>query len=212
MRHSIEELANAVTHGIGAILSLAGLVVLIVLAVLRGSAWHILACAIYGASLLCLYTASTLYHSVVSPRLKRALRIFDHSAIYLLIAGTYTPFLLINLRGPWGWTLFGIVWSLALAGVFFKFRFTGRFEAVSVALYLAMGWLIVIAARPALSHISQPTLLWLLAGGVAYSLGVIFYLAQRIPFHHAIWHLFVLGGSVCHYIAVLSTVLPPHVS
>ena len=212
MRHSIEELANAVTHGIGALLSLAGLVVLIVLAALRGSGWHILACAIYGASLLCLYTASTLYHSVVSPRLKRALRVFDHSAIYLLIAGTYTPFLLINLRGPWGWSLFGIVWSLALAGVFFKFRFTGRFEAVSVALYLAMGWLIVVAARPALAHIGASTLLWLLAGGIAYSSGIVFYVARRIPFHHAIWHLFVLGGSVCHYIAVLSTVLPPRVT
>jgi len=209
--HSLEEIANAITHGIGLLLSIAGFVVLLVLAALRGTAWHIVACSIYGATLICLYTASTLYHAVISPRVKRALRIFDHSAIYLLIAGTYTPFLLVSLRGPWGWSLFGVIWGLALVGVLFKFWFVERFAILSTAVYIAMGWLVVIAAKPVITHLSLTAIIWLLAGGLAYTGGVIFFAAKRIPYGHAIWHLFVLAGSICHYFAVLSTVIPPRV-
>jgi len=211
LRHSLEEIANAITHGIGLLLSIAGFVVLLVLAALRGTAWHIVACSIYGATLICLYTASTLYHAVISPRVKRALRIFDHSAIYLLIAGTYTPFLLVSLRGPWGWSLFGVIWGLALVGVLFKFWFVERFAILSTAVYIAMGWLVVIAAKPVITHLSLTAIIWLLAGGLAYTGGVIFFAAKRIPYSHAIWHLFVLAGSICHYFAVLSTVIPPRV-
>jgi hemolysin III len=211
LRHSLEEIANAITHGIGLLLSIAGFVVLLVLAALRGTAWHIVACSIYGATLLCLYTASTLYHAVISPRVKRALRIFDHSAIYLLIAGTYTPFLLVSLRGPWGWSLFGVIWGLALVGVLFKFWFVERFAILSTAVYIAMGWLVVIAAKPVITHLPLTAIIWLLAGGLAYTGGVIFFAAKRIPYSHAIWHLFVLAGSICHYFAVLSTVIPPRV-
>jgi hemolysin III len=209
LRHSVEEIANAVTHGIGLLLSIAGFVVLLVLAALRGTAWHIVACSIYGATLICLYTASTLYHASISPRVKRALRIFDHSAIYLLIAGTYTPFLLVSLRGPWGWSLFAVIWGLAVAGVLFKFWFVERFGILSTAVYIAMGWLVVIAAKPVITHVPIIALIWLLAGGLAYTAGVIFFVAKRIPYSHAIWHIFVLAGSICHYFAVFSTVIPP---
>jgi hemolysin III len=211
LRHSLEEIANAITHGIGLLLSIAGFVVLLVLAALRGTAWHIVACSIYGATLICLYAASTLYHAVISRRVKRALRIFDHSAIYLLIAGTYTPFLLVSLRGPWGWSLFGVIWGLALAGVLFKFWFVERFAILSTAVYIAMGWLVVIAAKPVITHLRLTAIIWLLAGGLAYTGGVIFFAAKRIPYSHAIWHLFVLAGSSCHYFAVLSTVIPPRI-
>ena len=211
LRHSLEEIANAITHGIGLLLSIAGFVMLLVLAALRGTAWHIVACSIYGATLICLYTASTLYHAVISPRVKRALRIFDHSAIYLLIAGTYTPFLLVSLRGPWGWSLFGVIWGLALAGVLFKFWFVERFAILSTAVYIAMGWLVLIAAKPVSTHLSLTAIIWLLAGGLAYTGGVIFFAAKRMPYSHAIWHLFVLAGSICHYFAVLSMVIPPRV-
>jgi hemolysin III len=211
LRHSLEEIANAITHGIGLLLSIAGFVVLLVLSALRGTAWHIVACSIYGATLICLYAASTLYHAVISRRVKRALRIFDHSAIYLLIAGTYTPFLLVSLRGPWGWSLFGVIWGLALAGVLFKFWFVERFAILSTAVYIAMGWLVVIAAKPVVTHLRLTAIIWLLAGGLAYTGGVIFFAAKRIPYSHAIWHLFVLAGSICHYFAVLSTVIPPRI-
>lgn len=211
LRLSFEELANAVTHGIGLVLSIAGFIVLLVLAILHGGAWHILSCSIYGATLICLYTASTLYHAVVSPRLKRAMKIFDHSAIYLLIAGTYTPFLLVNLRGAWGWSLFGVIWGLALAGILFKLWFVERFGFASTAVYIAMGWLVVIAARPVVTHVPAAALVWLLAGGLAYTAGVIFYSSKRIPYSHAVWHLFVLAGSTCHYFAVVRSVLPTHV-
>jgi hemolysin III len=208
-RITLEELANTVTHGIGLLLSVAGFVVLLVLAFLRGTASHIVACSIYGATLICLYAASTVYHAVISPRLKRALKIFDHSAIYLLIAGTYTPFLLLNLRGAWGWSLFGVVWGLAVAGVIFKFWFVDHFEHLSTAVYLAMGWLVIIAAKPVLAHVPSATLLWLIAGGLFYSSGVIFYVWKRLPFSHVVWHLFVLAGSTCHYFAVLRSLPSP---
>jgi hemolysin III len=209
-RITVEELANAVTHGVGLGLSIVAFVVLLVLAALRGTPWHIVACAIYGSTLVCLYAASTLYHAVPVPRFKRALRIFDHSAIYLLIAGTYTPFLLVNLRGGWGWSLFGIVWGLAVAGIVFKFWFVERFGFLSTAVYVGMGWLVVIAAKPVFAHVGRMSLALLLVGGLFYTAGIIFYASKRIPFAHAIWHLFVLGGSTCHYFAVLQSVLPPH--
>jgi hemolysin III len=206
-RLSAEEIANSVTHGIGLVLSVAGFAVLLVLAILRGTAWHIVACSIYGASLICLYAASTLYHAALSARLKRGLKIFDHSAIYLLIAGTYTPFLLLNLRGPWGWSLFGVVWGLAFAGVLLKLWFVGHFGRVSTGAYVAMGWLVIVAAKPVIAHVPSATLVWLVAGGLLYSAGVVFYAWKRLPYNHAVWHLFVLAGSTCHYFAVLRSVL-----
>lgn len=210
-RHvTVEELANAVTHGVGLGLSIVGFVVLLVFAALRGTPWHIVACAIYGSTLVCLYAASTLYHSVPVPRFKRALRIFDHSAIYLLIAGTYTPFLLVNLRGGWGWSLFGVVWGLAVAGIVFKFWFVERFGFLSTSVYIGMGWLVVIAAKPVYTHVAAFSLVLLFVGGLFYTAGIIFYASKRIPYAHAIWHLFVLGGSTCHYFAIFRSVLPPH--
>ena len=208
-RLTLEEIANTVTHGIGLLLSVAGFVVLLVFAILRGTAWQVVACSIYGATLVCLYSASTLYHATVSERLKRALKIVDHSAIYLLIAGTYTPFLLLNLRGPWGWSLFGVIWGLALAGILFKFWFVDHWEHLSTAVYVLMGWLVLVATKPVLAHVPSTTLLWLLAGGLFYSAGVIFYVWKRLPYSHAVWHVFVLAGSTCHYFAVLRSVLAP---
>ena len=210
-RLSVEEIVNSITHGIGLALSIAGFIVLLVLAVIRGTAWHIVACAIYGTTLVTLYAASTLYHAVAAPGAKRALRIFDHCAIYLLIAGSYTPFLLVNLRGPWGWSLLGVVWGLAIAGIVFKFWFVERFGFLSTSVYLLMGWLAVIATKPVLAHVPVTGLLLIVAGGLFYSSGVIFYAWQRLPYNHAIWHIFVLAGSACHYFAVLKSLLPRRV-
>jgi len=209
-RIPVEELANTITHGTGLLLSIAGLAVVVTFAALRGTVWNIVACAIYGSTLVCLYTASTLYHATVSPRMKRALEVFDHCAIYMLIAGTYTPFLLVNLRGTWGWWLLGIVWGIAMAGIIFKLRYTGKYEFLSVAGYILMGWLALIAAKPMVSHISPTALSLLVAGGILYSVGVVFYAWRRFPHHHAIWHSFVVAGSVCHYFAILSSLLSPH--
>ena len=203
-----EELANSITHGVGLALSAAGGVVLIVLAALRGDAWHVVSVSVFGATLVMLYSASMVYHIVRSPRAKRVFRILDHSSIYLLIAGTYTPFLLVNMRGGWGWTLFGLVWGLAVLGILFKSFFVERFAFASTAVYLAMGWIVVIAVKPLLASVAGGGIALLLAGGVAYSLGVVFFAWERFPFNHAIWHLFVLAGSVFHYLAVLFYVLP----
>lgn len=199
-----EEIANSITHGIGAGLSIAGLTALLILVVPSGDAWRILSFSIYGSSLVLVYLSSTLYHSFQQPPLKRLFQIFDHSAIYLLIAGTYTPFLLISLRGAWGWTLMVVIWGLALLGVLFKAFFIERYQRVSALSYLLMGWLVVIAAEQLLKNLSTPTLLWIAAGGATYTLGVIFLAWRRLPFSHTIWHLFVLGGSLCHYLAVLN--------
>ena len=198
-----EEVANAVTHGVGAGLSVAAFVVLVVLAAGTGDAWTVVSFTIYGVTLMLMYLASTLYHSIRSPRVKPVLRILDHIAIYLLIAGTYTPFALINLRGGWGWALFGIVWGLALSGAIFKLFNTGRLEILSTAVYVLLGWLIMIAIKPALDAIALMGILWLLIGGCAYTLGLIFYAWGRLPYNHAIWHVFVMGGSTCHFFAVL---------
>jgi len=204
-----EELANAITHGIGIVLSLAGLAVLVSLTSLRGDAWSVTATAIFGASLVLLYTASTLYHSFRGERIKRLLRKFDHAAIFLLIAGTYTPFLLVSLRGPWGWSLFGVIWGMAVAGMTMKFWFTGRFKVLSTLLYLGMGWLVVIALRPIMRTVPADGLWLLVAGGLCYTVGTVFYVWKRLPYHHALWHLFVLGGSTCHFFAVFAAVVPP---
>jgi hemolysin III len=206
--HVFEELANSVTHGVGLALSVAGLVILVVLASLRGSAWHIVTCSVYGATLVALYAASTVYHSVREPRAKRILQVFDHSAIYLLIAGTYTPFALVNLRGVWGWTLLGLVWALAAGGILFKIFAGIRFPKLSTLVYILMGWLAVIAIRPILTHVPLGGIAWLFAGGFAYTFGVVFYASKRVPYNHAIWHVFVLVGSICHYFAVMFYVLP----
>lgn len=203
-----EEIANSVTHGIGTGLAIAGLVILVVLAAMNGDAWHVVSVSIYGASLVTLYLASTLYHSVLKPKAKRHLKILDHAAIYLLIAGTYTPFMLVNLRGPWGWSLLGTIWGLALIGIVFKLFFIGRFERLSLAVYLLMGWMCVVAAKPMITEIPTGGLIWLAVGGIFYSLGVIFYRWDMLKYNHAIWHLFVLAGSICHYFAILLYVLP----
>ena len=203
-----EELANSITHGVGIALSLAALVILVSFASMQGDPWKIVSFSIYGASLVVLYTASTLYHSFSNVKVKHYLKIFDHAAIYLLIAGTYTPFMLVMLRESIGWILFGVVWLLALIGMCFKLFFAGRFNVLSTIIYLLMGWMVAIAFKPMVEYIPGGGLYWLLAGGLSYSLGVIFYLWKRIPYHHAIWHLFVLGGSICHFFAVLFYVLP----
>jgi hemolysin III len=202
-----EELANSITHGIGTTLSIAGLVVLVVLAVLHGDVWHIVSFSIYGSTLILLYLASTLYHSFKNEKVKHILKIVDHASIYILIAGTYTPFMLVSIRGPWGWSIFGLIWGLALTGIIFKAFFIGKFKKVSVFVYVLMGWLCVIALKEMLTNIPTGGLLWLLAGGIFYSSGVIFYLMHKIPYHHAIWHIFVLAGSICHYFSILFYVL-----
>ncbi|HMD30296.1 MAG TPA: hemolysin III family protein [Candidatus Acidoferrales bacterium] len=202
------ELANSATHGMGLALSVAGCAVLVTLAALRGNAWHIVACSVYGATLVCLYAASTVYHSVRGRRLKRVLRVMDHSSIFLLIAGTYTPFALVSLRGAWGWSLFGVVWGLSLVGILFKVWFVDRVPIASTVVYVLMGWLVVIAVKPVLALVPLAAILWLAAGGLLYTAGVAFFAWERLPYHHAVWHVFVLGGSVCHYVAVLWYVVP----
>ena len=203
-----EEIANAITHGVGIVFAIAGLAVLAAFAVLRGNAWHVVSCSIFGATLIVLYAASTLYHAITSPRAKRVLRVLDHSAIFLLIAGTYTPFLLVNLRGPWGWSLFGVIWGLAILGITLRAVKERRSKAAYVTLYVAMGWTAVVAFKPMLASVAIGGLILLLLGGLSYTGGVAFYLWRRLPYHHAIWHGFVLAGSVLHYFAVLFHVIP----
>jgi len=208
MRISPEEIANSLTHGLGLALSLAGLVVLIVVAAIHGGTINVVSCSVYGATLVCLYAASTIYHGVTSPRWRRALKTIDHCCIYLLIAGTYTPFTLVSLRGSWGWSLFGIVWGLAIVGILLKLWFVDHFAIASTIVYLSMGWLVMIAARPILSAVPRTELTWIAAGGLFYTAGVIFFAWQKLRFNHAIWHGFVLAGSACHYVAVLYYVAP----
>jgi len=203
-----EEMVNSLTHGLGLVLSAAGAAILLVLASLFGNVWHIVSCSIYGGSLLFLYTASTLYHSARSERLKQIMRLLDHVGIFLLIAGTYTPFALVWMRDGWGWTLFGVVWGLAVLGILFKIFSTNRFRNLSTIFYLLLGWMSVLFIKPMLAAIPEGALFWIVAGGLFYTLGVIFYAWPRLPYSHAIWHLFVLGGSTCHYFAVLFYVLP----
>ena len=204
-----EEIANWVTHGIGLAASVVGLTLLIVSSSLRGDAWHVVSFTVFGLTLLLLYTVSTIYHARRSEKAKALFRKLDHAAIFLLIAGTYTPFLLTHLRGPWGWTLFGIVWGLCGAGAVFKLLFGTRYRLASTLAYLFLGWLIVVALQPMMARVPHGGLWLLLAGGLCYTVGVVFYQWHRLRYHHAVWHGFVLGGSTCHYLAVLLFLLPP---
>ncbi|EMY68483.1 PAQR family membrane homeostasis protein TrhA [Leptospira vanthielii] len=205
------EIANAVTHGIGGGLSIAGLSLLLTMAVLYGDIWHIVSSAIYGATLILLYLASTLYHGIYHSATKRIFKVIDHASIYLLIAGTYTPFTLVSLRehSEWGWTLFLIVWILAFAGVLLLLLFPGKYSGARVVVYILMGWLAIFVVKDIRTAIGVGGISWLVAGGLSYTVGVIFYLWDRLPFNHAIWHLFVLSGSLCHFFAILFYVLPP---
>lgn len=206
LSHLRDEIASALTHGFGAAAALAGGAVLITLAAIHGDGWQLGAAIVFGVTLLLLYLASTLYHSIQHPVAKGRLKVFDHCAIYLLIAGTYTPFTLIGLRGPWGWSLFFAIWTLALAGVVFKLFYTGRFKRLSTLVYVAMGWLVLVAIKPVMATLDGWTFGWLIGGGVFYTLGTFFYHRESIPYAHAIWHLFCIAGSVCHYVAVFAQV------
>ncbi len=203
-----EEIANSITHGIGMLLAIGGLVVLVVYAALYGNVWHIVSCSIFGGALILLYLASTLYHAVQHPEVKPILRILDHSAILVLIAGTYTPITLVSLRGLWGWTLFGVIWGLAVLGILIETTRLRRFRAGMLWLYVIMGWAVVAAVKPMLHNVGTGGLWLLLAGGLAYTGGITFYLWERLPYNHAIWHLFVLAGSTLHYFAVLLYIIP----
>lgn len=199
-----EEIANSVTHGFGTLLSIAGLVVLILNAVWYGDPWRIVSYSIFGTTLIALYLASTLYHGIPVFRWKNVLQVIDHSVIYLLIAGTYTPFLLVALRGTWGWSLFGIIWGLAIIGITLNVMWLDKMKKASMVLYIAMGWLVVIAFKQILNNLSPLSLIMLVSGGLSYTVGVIFYGWKRLPYNHAIWHVFVLAGSTFHFFAVLN--------
>lgn len=204
-----EELANSLTHGLGVVIALVFGPVLVLAAITTGDIWRITAAAIYATTLLLLYTSSMLYHALRRPRAKAVFQRIDHAAIYLLIAGTYTPFTLITLRGPWGWWLFGIVWGLAIIGVALKGTFGARLSALSTGVYLAMGWLIVVALRPLVTHVATRGILWLVAGGLLYTGGVVFYVRdEKYRYSHALWHLCVLAGSMAHFCAILWYALP----
>ena len=200
----VEERLNGLTHGLGAVFSVIGLVVLIFQAVKTGDIWYIISFSVYGVSLVSMYLSSTLYHSIDDPVRKVVLQKLDHSAIFLLIAGTYTPFLLVNLRGALGWSLFGIVWGITMIGLILKFRMISRWKGISVGLYLGMGWLAVFAGKELVRQLDSTSLILLIIGGLCYTIGVVFYLWRRLPYNHAIWHLFVLGGSVTHYFSILN--------
>lgn len=207
-----EELANSITHGFALILSLVGFAVLLYFAVTERGWLHIASCSLYGATLVFMYTASTLYHGLTSPHAKDLFRRVDHCAIYLLIAGTYTPFTLINLRGSWGWALFGAIWAMAVGGIVFRTICADRFPVLAVLYYVAMGWLAIVAIKPLFASVPLPGLLWVAAGGLCYMLGIVFYVSHRLAYHHAYWHVCTTAGSVCHYFAVMFYVLPVKVS
>ncbi|WP_317041597.1 PAQR family membrane homeostasis protein TrhA [Cyclobacterium lianum] len=198
-----EEFANSITHLIGILFSIVAISLLVVFSVMNGTAIHVLSCSIFGGTILLMYTFSTLYHAISSSRIKPLLRTFDHISIYFLIAGTYTPFLLIGLGGTSGWVYFGIIWGLTLVGLVFKIYYTHRFSRFSLILYLSMGWLLIFFIRPLMDRLSPDTVLLLAAGGLAYTAGVIFYTNKRMRYAHAIWHLFVLAGTVFHFIAIM---------
>ena len=204
----VEEITHAVTHGIGVILSIAGLSWMLYVSIVASDAWRIVASAVYGTTLIVLFLASTVYHSMYASRHREIFKLLDHCAIYLLIAGTYTPFLLVAMRSDTGWWLFGTVWALATAGIVKKLWFRHRFPKLSLASYLVLGWLIVVAAPQMAEAIGPNGMAWLVAGGVSYSVGAIFYALDRMPFNHAVWHVFVLAGGVCHFFGVALHVLP----
>ncbi|PHQ57216.1 MAG: hemolysin D [Lutibacter sp.] len=203
-----EEKFNVISHAIGLVLSIAALVLLVVYSSIYGGAWHIVSFSIYGVSLVVLYSASTFYHYVQSPKLRHRLNVFDHSAIYVLIAGTYTPFTLVILKGWVGWSIFGVSWGLALAGILLKLFFTGKYDKISTFAYVLLGWLIIFAIQPLVNNLPFDGLMWLLSGGVFYTVGAILYSIKKIKYNHAIFHIFVLLGSFSHFIAVFFYVLP----
>lgn len=203
-----EERAHVLTHGLGVALGVAALIVLVSASWTRGDIWHVVSTSIYGTTLIILYGGSTLYHSARSPRWRHVAKVLDHCAIYLLIAGTYTPFSLVTLRGPWGWSLFGVVWGLALVGVAAEAWWVYRPEKLSTILYLALGWVALFAIKPLVAALSPAGFGWLLAGGVCYSIGTLFYVRKQTPYMHAVWHVFVLAGSACHFVAVARYVVP----
>jgi hemolysin III len=203
-----EEIANGVIHGLGVALSVVALVLLIVSAVGTGDPWRLASAIVYGTCLVLEYTASTLYHSLPQPRAKHIFKILDHAGIYLLIAGSYTPFLLVTLRDDGGWWMFALIWAIAAAGIAVEAFWTYRLKWVSVVVYLAMGWLVVFAIKPLVAALAPEGVWLLVAGGLLYSLGTIFYMLKRVRYMHAVWHVFVLGGSVCHFLAVFLFVIP----
>jgi len=198
-----EEIANSITHGIGAALSIAALVLLVVFASQHKDAWRIVSFSIYGTSLFALYLASTLYHAFTNEKVKHFFRLLDHSCIFLLIAGTYTPPTLIAMRGSWGWTLFTLIWAMAVGGLIFETINIGKYKFISVAIYMAMGWLAIAAIKPMIETLPPGLFKWFLIGGLFYTAGIIFYAWKKIPYNHAIWHLFVLGGSITHFFGIL---------
>lgn len=203
-----EEKINIISHAFGLILSLLATPLLIVHASINGNVWHIVSFSIYGASLIILYAASTLYHSAKKPKLRKRLNVFDHASIYVLIAGTYTPFTLVTLNGAWGWTIFGITWGLALTGIILKLFFTGKYDILSTIMYILMGWVVLFAIKPLLNNLDFDGILWLFAGGISYTIGAVLYSIKKIEYNHAIFHLFVLIGSFCHFMAIYFYVLP----
>ena len=203
-----EELAHAITHGMGLALSIAGLVILVIFAARFGSVWHVVSCSIFGATLVLTYTASTLYHSLPARAGKMVFQRLDHSAIFLLIAGTYTPFTLVSLRGPWGWTLLSVVWSVAIFGIALQFTTFRWKRAVSIVLYLALGWVVVVAIKPMMTAIAAGGLLLIALGGITYTVGIAFYGMKNLRYAHAVWHVFVMAGSALHFFAVLNFVVP----
>jgi len=198
-----EEIANSLSHGVGLALAIAATPILIIASTRYGTAWNTVGVSVFAVSMISLYLASTLYHALTHDGAKRFFRLMDHSAIFILIAGTYTPFTLGVMRGPWGWTIFGLVWGLAIAGLTMKALFGTRYTWASVGLYLTMGWLVVIAAAQVLQRVPLAGLAWILAGGIAYTAGVIFFAAHRIRYSHLAWHLMVIAGTICHFFAVL---------
>lgn len=205
--NSIEEKLNVITHGIGLVLSIVALVLLILHANEMGTSRHIVSFTIFGSSLILLYSASTFYHYSQKPRIRRKLNILDHASIYVLIAGTYTPFTLVTLKGPLGWTIFGITWGIALIGVLLKLFYTGKYDKISTIAYVAMGWIIIFAVKPLIANLPLNGLYWLLAGGIFYTIGAILYSIKKIKYNHAIFHVFVLLGSFSHFMAIYFYVL-----
>lgn len=203
-----EEFLNVLTHGTGAVLSVAALVIMIIYSVYRGTATHLAASLVFGISLVVLYSASTIYHAMVKLKWKRLFRLIDHLSIYILIAGTYTPIALLGLKGTWGWVIFGLIWAFAIVGFIFKFSPLRRSEKLSLSLYALMGWLIIIAIKPLLANMETGALLYLLGGGLCYTFGIYFYAKEKIPYNHAIWHVFVLGGSVLHFFGIFLYLIP----
>jgi len=204
----LEERTNIISHAIGLVLSIIALVLLVLRAGLYGNAWHIVSAGIFGFSLISLYAASTFYHSATDPKRRIRLRVIDHATIYVLIAGTYTPFTLVTLNGSIGWMIFGAAWGMAIAGITLKLFFTGKYNVLSTLMYVFMGWIIVFAITPLINSLSTEGLFWLFAGGVAYTTGAIIYSIKKIKFNHAIFHMFVLLGSFCHFVSVYFYVLP----